>query len=98
MPFAVVVDFIQFLIGLAGDILIEWILPQARAEMTEPRKRRMTGTDRAFAVAMSDPLGWFFILALSVKFWKWTLVLFGIVAAAVLITGFAILCVNRWDI
>ena len=29
-PIAVVVDFVQFLIGLAGDILVEWILRRKR--------------------------------------------------------------------
>jgi hypothetical protein len=29
-PFAIVVDFIQLLIGLVGDILFEWIIGRKR--------------------------------------------------------------------
>jgi hypothetical protein len=75
--------------------------PKARAEMTEPRKRKRTSVDIAKEMALGaaiDPLGLFFILLLMGKYWKVTLILLALVLTVGLITGFLMLWMNNWDI
>ena len=69
--------------------------------MTEPGKRKRSSTELATDMALGaayDPLGAFFILMLSIKYWKATLIVLGLVLTVGLITGLVILWVNRWDI
>ena len=70
--------------------------------MKEPRKRRKRssadlGKHTALGAA-SDPLGAFFLLVLSIKYWKVTLILLALVLTVGLITGFLMLWMNSWDI
>lgn len=69
--------------------------------MTQPGKRKRSSTELAKDMAQGaayDPLGAFFILVFSIRYWKVTLIVLGLVLTVGLITGLVILWVNRWDI
>ena len=65
--------------------------------MREAPKKKMSPAEVA-VMAACDPFGWFCVLLAFGKSWKAGLILLALIAIAVIMTGFLILRIKRWEI